>query len=111
MTNKNYNTKNLDPFYRVRDITINYLTDPSQIGIVSFTENLAIITNGKTHIISQDNTPLTRGISKADIETEIFNLIDLETGVETGETMTLEELFIGIASYARKIQKETFPDV
>jgi hypothetical protein len=110
---RNYDTTNGLPYVRAGLITIFYGTDDDNIATVSFTENLALIDSAsKTNILkSNEGTLNTIGISKNDISTQSFDLINPATGALLGQTMSLQSLFVGITSYIRKIQKEQYPDV
>ena len=61
---------------------------------------------GDTNIIQGYSNNLDKMISLSQINSETFELIDPITGASIGESMLLKDLFTGIVSYIRKIQKE-----
>lgn len=107
MTNRNYDTTLGKPFIRSQEIIIRYGISESERVRLTISEVEAIVdSEGDTNIIQGYSNNLDKMISLSQINSETFELIDPITGESIGETMLLKDLFIGIVSYIRKIQKE-----
>ena len=107
MTNRNYDTTLGKPFIRSQEIIIRYGISESERVRLTISEVEAIVdSEGDTNIIQGYSNNLDKMISLSQINSETFELIDPITGASIGESMLLKDLFVGIVSYIRKIQKE-----
>jgi len=107
MINRNYNTTLAKPFIRGQEIIIRYGISESERVRLTISEVEAIVdSEGDTNIIQGYSNNLDKIISLSQIDSETFELIDPITGESIGESMLLKDLFVGIVSYIRKIQKE-----
>ena len=107
MNNRNYNTTLGKPFIRGQEIIIRYGISESERVRLTISEVEAIVdSEGDTNIIQGYSNNLDKMISLSQIDSETFELIDPITGESIGERMLLKDLFVGIVSYIRKIQKE-----
>lgn len=107
MTNRNYDTTLGKPFIRGHEIIIRYGISESERVRLTISEVEAIVdSEGDTNIIQGYSNNLDKMISLSQINSETFELIDPITGASIGESMLLKDLFTGIVSYIRKIQKE-----
>ena len=107
---KNYDTTQKTPFILAQEILIKFGVSESERIKLSINEVKAIVdANGETNIIQGFSNNLDKIINFADINSETFELIDVETGENIGEEMSLKDLFAAIVSYVRKIQKEIDP--
>jgi hypothetical protein len=107
MNDRNYNTTLSKPFIRGQEIIIRYGISESERVRLTISEVEAIVdSEGDTNIIQGYSNNLDKIISLSQINSETFELIDPITGEGIGESMLLKDLFVGIVSYIRKIQKE-----
>lgn len=107
MTNRNYDTTLGKPFIRGQEIIIRYGISESERVRLTISEVEAIVdSEGDTNIIQGYSNNIDKMISLSQINSETFGLIDPITGESIGEQMSLKDLFTGIVSYIRKIQKE-----
>lgn len=107
MTNRNYDTTLGKPFIRGQEIIIRYGISESERVRLTISEVEAIVdSEGDTNIIQGYSNNIDKMISLSQIDSETFELIDPITGESIGEQMSLKDLFTGIVSYIRKIQKE-----
>lgn len=107
MTNRNYDTTLGKPFIKGQEIIIRYGISESERVRLTISEVEAIVdSEGDINIIQGYSNNIDKMISLSQINSETFELIDPITGKNIGEQMLLKDLFTGIASYIRKIQKE-----
>jgi hypothetical protein len=107
MTDRNYNTTLGKPFIRGQEIIIRYGISESERVRLTISEVEAIVdSEGDTNIIQGYSNNLDKIISLSQIDSDTFELIDPITGETIGESMLLKDLFVGIVSYIRKLQKE-----
>lgn len=111
MTNRNYDTTLGKPFVRSHEIIIRYGISESERVRLTISEVEAIVdSEGDTNIIQGYSNNLDKMISLSQINSETFELIDPTTGNNIGKQMSLQDLFVAIVSYIRKIQKEVYPE-
>ena len=104
---KNYDTTQKTPFILAQEILIKFGISESERIKLSINEVKAIVdADGESNIIHGFSNNLDKIINYADLNSETFELIDVETGENIGEEMSLKDLFAAIISYVRKIQKE-----
>ncbi|CAB4213320.1 hypothetical protein UFOVP1451_11 [uncultured Caudovirales phage] len=107
MTKRNYNTTLGKPFIRGQEIIIRYGISESERVRLTISEVEAIVdSEGDTNIIQGYSNSIDKMISLSQINSETFELIDPVTGDSISEQMSLKDLFTGIVSYIREIQKE-----
>jgi hypothetical protein len=110
MNDRNYNSTLSKPYIRGQEIIIKYGVSESERIKLSITEVEAIVdADGDTNIIQGFSNNLDKTISLFQLNSETFELIDPATGDNIGEQMSLQDLFVAIVSYIRKIQKEVYP--
>jgi len=110
MNDRNYNTTLSKPYIRGQEIIIKYGVSESERIKLSITEVEAIVdADGDTNIIQGFSNNIDKTISLSELNSETFELIDPATGDNIGEQMSLQNLFVAIVSYIRKIQKEVYP--
>ena len=111
MNNRNYNTTLSKPFIRGQEIIIKYGVSESERIKLSITEVEAIVdADGDTNIIQGFSNSIDKTISLSQLSSETFELINPTTGENIGQQMSLQNLFVAIVSYIRKIQKEVYPE-
>lgn len=111
MTERNYDTTLEKPFIRGQEILIKYGVSEEDRVKLSITEVEAIVdSEGKIHTIQGFSNNIDKVISLAELNSENFELINPITGENIGQQMSLQNLFVAIVSYIRKIQKESYPE-
>jgi len=111
MNNRNYDSTLSKPYIRGQEIIIKYGVSESERIKLSITEVEAIVdADGDTNIIQGFSNSLNKTVSLLQLNSETFELIDPTTGENLGKQMSLQDLFVAIVSYIRKIQKEVYPD-
>lgn len=107
---RNYNTTLSKPYVRVQQIVIKYGTSEDQRADISINEGAAIVdADGLINAIHGSLGSIEKVVSLSEIESESFSLINPATGEALGTTMSLQDLYVAIASYIRSIQQEVYP--
>lgn len=105
---KNYDATLGIPYVKTFNATLDYSSNDNREMALSVTETMGIKdSQGKYLDISglySDSFSEPFTTNEMDITT--FPLINVDTGEETGETMTIREMSQVLISFVRKIQKE-----
>jgi hypothetical protein len=104
---KNYDATLLKPYVKTYNVNLDYSSYDDREMALSIAETTGIKdSQGKyLDIIGQYTGSIYQLITKDEMAIT-FPLINVDTGEDTGETMTITEMSQAVISFARKLQKE-----